>query len=79
MLNGSKTFITHGSVGDLCVVLAVTDPAGKKQNSIGAFVLEKGMDGFGPGKKENKLGSRASDTCGSPDEQLFCTGRSSPG
>lgn len=78
VINGSKTFITHGSVGDLCVVLAVTDPNGKKQNSIGAFVLEKGMDGFGPGKKENKLGSRASDTaevlmnnCFVSDDQLL--------
>lgn len=78
VLNGSKTFITHGSVGDVCVVLAVTDPVGKKHHSIGAFVLEKGMEGFGPGKKENKLGSRASDTaevlmdnCFVPDDHLL--------
>ena len=62
ILNGSKTFITHGSVGDVCVVLAVTDPAGRRYDSIGAFVVEKGMEGFSAGKKENKLGSRASDT-----------------
>lgn len=78
ILNGSKNFITHGSVCDVCVVLAVTDPEGRKHNNIGAFVLEKGMDGFGPGKKENKLGSRASDTaevlmdnCFVPDDNLL--------
>ncbi len=62
ILNGSKTFTTHGSVGDVCVVLAVTDPEGAKHHNISAFVLERGMDGFRPGKKENKLGTRASDT-----------------
>ncbi len=62
VLNGSKTFITHGSVGDLCVVLAVTDPDGPQHHNISAFVVERGMDGFRPGKKEDKLGSRASDT-----------------
>ncbi len=61
-LNGAKTFTTHGSVGDLCVVLAVTDPDGPRHHNISAFVLEKGMEGFRPGKKENKLGTRASDT-----------------
>ena len=78
ILNGSKTFITHGSVGDICVVLAVTDPEGRRYDSIGAFVVEKGMDGFRPGKKENKLGSRASDTaevlmenCFVPDDHLL--------
>ena len=62
ILNGAKTFITHGSVGDICVVLAVTSTEGRRYDSIGAFVVEKGMEGFRPGKKENKLGSRASDT-----------------
>jgi alkylation response protein AidB-like acyl-CoA dehydrogenase len=62
ILNGAKTFTTHGSVGDICVVHAVTDPAGRRHHNIGAFVLEKGMPGFRPGKKENKLGTRASDT-----------------
>jgi alkylation response protein AidB-like acyl-CoA dehydrogenase len=62
ILNGSKTFTTHGSVGDICVVFAVTDPNGPRHHNISAFVLEKGMDGFRPGKKENKLGIRASDT-----------------
>jgi len=62
ILNGTKTFTTHGSVGDICVVLAVTKAEGRRYDSIGAFVLEKGMEGFRPGKKENKLGTRASDT-----------------
>ena len=62
ILNGSKTFTTHGSVGDVCVVFAVTDPNGPRHHNISAFVLEKGMAGFRPGKKENKLGIRASDT-----------------
>jgi alkylation response protein AidB-like acyl-CoA dehydrogenase len=62
VLNGAKTFTTHGSVGDVCVVMAVTDPDGPRHHNVSAFVLEKGMDGFRPGKKENKLGSRASDT-----------------
>ena len=62
VLNGTKTFITHGSVGDVCVVLAVTDPDGDKHHSISAFVVERGTNGFRAGKKEDKLGSRASDT-----------------
>ncbi len=62
LLNGSKTFTTHASVGDTCVVLAVTDPEGPQHHNISAFVLERGMEGFRSGKKENKLGSRASDT-----------------
>ncbi len=61
-LNGSKTFTTHGSVGETCVVFAVSDPEGERHHNISAFVLEKGMEGFRPGKKENKLGTRASDT-----------------
>ncbi len=62
LLNGSKTFTTHGSVGDTCVVFAVTDPDGPRHHNISAFVLERGMEGFRAGKKENKLGTRASDT-----------------
>ncbi len=62
LLNGSKTFTTHGSVGDTCVVFAVTDPDAARHHNISAFVLERGMDGFRAGKKENKLGTRASDT-----------------
>ena len=59
VINGSKTFITHASVGETAVVTAVTDKANKK---ISAFILEKGMKGFSKGKKENKLGMRSSDT-----------------
>jgi len=62
ILNGSKTFTTHGKVGDTCVVFAVTDSQGPRHHNISAFVLDKGMEGFRAGKKENKLGIRASDT-----------------
>jgi alkylation response protein AidB-like acyl-CoA dehydrogenase len=62
VLNGAKTFTTHGAVGDICVVFAVTDPQGPRHHNISAFVLDRGMPGFRPGKKENKLGIRASDT-----------------
>ncbi len=61
ILNGDKTFCTHGSVGETFVVMAKTDPS-KGKESITAFVLEKGMNGFSVGKKENKLGMRSSDT-----------------
>jgi hypothetical protein len=61
MLNGSKTFITHGTVGDVAVIMAITDKT-KGKKGISAFILEKGMDGYIVGKKENKLGMRASDT-----------------
>lgn len=71
ILNGSKTFTTHGSVGDVCVVFAVTDPNGPRHHNISAFVLEKGMQGFRPGKKENKLGIRASDTAEVVMEDCF--------
>jgi len=65
VLNGTKTFITHGTVGDIFVVMARTRPALPGHSSadgISAFVLEKGMNGFRAGKQENKLGLRASDT-----------------
>ena len=78
ILNGAKTFTTHGSVGDICVVLAVTDPDDRRHHNLSAFVLERGMKGFRSGKKENKLGSRASDTaevimedCLVPDDHLL--------
>jgi alkylation response protein AidB-like acyl-CoA dehydrogenase len=61
VLNGSKTFTTHGSVGDLTIVFAVTDP-GRDKKGISAFAIEKGTPGFRAGKKENKMGLRASDT-----------------
>ncbi|MEJ6547182.1 MAG: acyl-CoA dehydrogenase family protein [Flavobacteriaceae bacterium] len=61
VLNGSKNFITHGKSGDIAVVIART---GEKGDSHGmtAFVIEKGTPGFSSGKKENKLGMRASET-----------------
>jgi len=61
VLNGAKTFTTNGHYADICVGMAVTDRA-KGSHGISAFILEKGMPGFKPGKKENKLGLRASDT-----------------
>jgi alkylation response protein AidB-like acyl-CoA dehydrogenase len=61
VINGSKTFTTNGHYADVCVAMAVTD-ASKKSHGISAFVIEKGTPGFRPGKKENKLGLRASDT-----------------
>jgi alkylation response protein AidB-like acyl-CoA dehydrogenase len=61
LLNGSKTFTTNGSYADFCVAMAVTDKS-KDSHGISAFILEKGTPGFRPGKKENKLGMRASDT-----------------
>ena len=61
IINGAKNFITHAISGDVAVVIVRT---GEKGNSRGttAFVLEKGMKGFTSGKKENKLGMRASET-----------------
>lgn len=61
VLNGSKVFITNGSLAEICVVVAVTDPT-KGRKGISAFILEKGMEGFRAGKKEDKLGIRAADT-----------------
>ena len=61
VLNGSKTFTTNGTYANVCVAMAVTDKS-KDSHGISAFILEKGMPGFRPGKKENKLGMRASDT-----------------
>jgi len=61
IVNGSKTFTTHGTVGQTAVIMAITDKE-KKSKGISAFILEKGMEGFIVGKKENKLGMRASDT-----------------
>lgn len=77
ILNGSKQFTTHGTVAETYVVVAITNKeAGKK--GISAFILEKGMEGLIIGKKENKLGMRASDTtqlafenCKVPAENLL--------
>jgi len=61
VLNGSKLFITNGSLAEIHVVMAVTDPE-KGKNGISAFILEKGMEGFKAGKKEDKMSVRAADT-----------------
>ncbi len=61
VLDGSKTFITQGSVGDTFVVLALSSPA-RRRHGVTAFVLEKGMPGFTQRPIHDKLGMRASDT-----------------
>jgi len=61
LINGSKTFITQGSVGSVYVILAVTTPE-KKQKGLTAFILERGMPGFTVGKHIEKMGCHASDT-----------------
>jgi hypothetical protein len=61
VLNGSKSFITHGAIGGVMVVMAVTDRS-KGHRGISAFIVEHGTPGMKAGKKENKLGMRASDT-----------------
>jgi hypothetical protein len=77
VLNGAKTFITHGRIGGVMVVIAVTDRT-KGHRGISAFVVEHGTPGMSAGKKENKLGMRASDTsevifdsCRVPASQLL--------
>jgi alkylation response protein AidB-like acyl-CoA dehydrogenase len=77
VLNGNKTFITNGHYADVAVVIAVTDKD-KGTHGLSAFVVEKGTPGFRAGKKENKLGLRASDTaelifdnCEMPAENLI--------
>jgi len=61
VINGAKTFTTHGGVGGVMVAMAVTDRA-KGNRGISAFIVPRGTPGMRPGKKENKLGFRASDT-----------------
>ncbi len=77
VLNGSKNFCTHATYADVYVVMAMTDPE-KGTHGISAFAIEKGTPGLSPGKKENKLGCRASDTaaiiledCFVPDQNLL--------
>ncbi len=77
ILNGSKMFITQGSVGETAVITAVTDKS-KGTKGISAFVVEKSFAGYSSGKKENKLGMRSSDTseiildnCKVPAENLI--------
>jgi alkylation response protein AidB-like acyl-CoA dehydrogenase len=77
VLKGNKTFITNGHYADVAVVIAVTNKS-KGTHGLSAFIVEKGTRGFYPGKKENKLGLRASDTselifdnCEIPAENLL--------
>lgn len=73
VLNGGKTFTTNAQYADVCVAMAVTNRAAS-HHGISAFILEKGMPGFTVGKKENKLGMRASAT----GEVLFTNCRLAP-
>lgn len=61
VINGAKTFTTHGRIGGVMVVMAVTDRS-QGHRGISAFIVEHGTPGMRPGRKENKLGMRASDT-----------------
>jgi alkylation response protein AidB-like acyl-CoA dehydrogenase len=77
VLNGSKAFITHGQSGDTMVAMAVTDK-NKGNKGISAFIIERGTEGLLAGKKEDKLGMRASETsevifqnCRLPANQLI--------
>ena len=77
VLNGSKSFTTHGRVGHVMVVMAVTDRSAGR-HGISAFIVERGTPGMSAGRKENKLGMRASDTsevvfadCRIPDDRLL--------
>ena len=79
VINGTKQFITHGRYGDLIVVMAVTNKA-KGSRGISAFIVERGTPGFRAGKKEDKLGMRASETsevifenCRVPASQMLGT------
>jgi len=77
VINGGKTFTTNAQYADVCVAMAVTDRAAS-HHGISAFILEKDTPGFRVGKKENKLGMRASATgevlftdCRVPESQLL--------
>lgn len=77
VINGAKNFITHGISSDICVVLAITNRE-MRSRGISAFIVERGTNGFIAGKKENKLGVRASETasiifedCWIPNENLL--------
>ena len=80
LLNGGKTFITNGTHAQCAVILALTDKEKGVHGGISAFLVERGTPGFRSGKKENKLGLRASDTaelifedCIVPAENLIGT------
>jgi alkylation response protein AidB-like acyl-CoA dehydrogenase len=77
LINGSKNFTTHGISADICVVMAFTKRE-MRSRGISAFIVERGTNGFLAGKKENKLGVRASETasitfedCWVPEENLL--------
>ena len=77
VLNGTKTFITHGSSADVLVIMAATDRS-KGAKGISAFIVERGTPGLRAGRKEDKLGMRASETtevildqCRVPSDQLL--------
>jgi len=77
LLNGAKNFITHAISGDVAVVIARTGEKGDSKG-MSAFIVEKGTPGFSSGKKEDKLGMRASETaelvfdnCRVPEENLL--------
>ncbi len=77
VINGGKTFTTNAQYADVCVAMAVTD-RGASQHGISAFIIEKDTPGFRVGKKENKMGMRASATgevlftdCRVPQSQLL--------
>ncbi len=77
VINGSKTFTTNGKVAEIAIAMASTDKS-KGHHGISAFIVPKGTPGFRTGKKENKLGHRASDTsemifedCRVPKENLL--------
>lgn len=77
IINGSKNFITHAISGDVAVVIVRTGEKGDSRG-MSAFIIEKGIDGFTHGKKEDKLGMRASETaelvfdnCRVPSSQLL--------
>src|SRR4030095_4645928 len=79
VINGTKQFITHGKTGDIMVVMAVTTRA-KGHRGLSAFIVERRTLGFRAGKKEDKLGRRASETsevifenCRVPASQLLGT------
>lgn len=77
VLNGSKNFITHGNSADICLAIAITNRE-MRSKGISAFVVERGTEGFIAGRKENKLGVRASETtsiifqdCSIPQDNLL--------
>ncbi len=61
VINGAKNFITHGKSGNVCVLIARTSEPGSHRSAT-AFIIEKGTPGFTHGRKENKMGMRASET-----------------